>query len=108
VVCVVDCGQVINPDLVEAQCEGAIVFALSAVLKQKITVVNGRVEQGNFSDYPILEIGEMPRVEAHIIDSHAAPGGMGEVPLPPLGPAVANAIFAATGKRVRRLPIGQI
>ncbi len=108
VVCVVDCGQVINPDLVEAQCEGSIAFALSAVLKQKITVANGRVQQENFSDYPMLEIGEMPQVEAHIIESRAAPGGMGEVPVPPLGPAVTNAIFSATGKRVRRLPIGRI
>ncbi len=108
VVCAVDCGQVINPDLVEAQCEGAIAFALSAVLKQKITVAGGRVQQENFSDYPMLEIGEMPQVETHMIESRAAPGGMGEVPLPPLGPAVANAIFAATGKRVRRLPVGQL
>jgi len=105
VVCAVDCGQVINPDLVEAQCEGAIAFALSAALKQKITVARGRVQEENFSDYPMLQIGEMPAIETHIIQSHAAPGGMGEVPLPPLAPAVANAIFDATGKRVRRLPI---
>jgi isoquinoline 1-oxidoreductase beta subunit len=105
VVCAVDCGEVINPDLVEAQCEGAIAFALSAALKQKITVANGRVQEENFSDYPMLEIGEMPAIESHIIESHAAPGGMGEVPLPPLAPAVANAIFDATGKRVRRLPV---
>ncbi|MDH5627734.1 MAG: hypothetical protein OEY69_05515, partial [Candidatus Krumholzibacteria bacterium] len=75
---------------------------------QRITVANGRVQQENFSDFPMLEIGEMPQVEAHIIESRAAPGGMGEVPVPPLGPAVTNAIFSATGKRVRRLPIGRI
>jgi isoquinoline 1-oxidoreductase beta subunit len=108
VVCAVDCGEVINPDLVEAQCEGAIAFALSATLKQRITVARGRVQEENFSDYPILEIGEMPAIEPHIIESHAAPGGMGEVPLPPLAPAVANAILDATGKPVRRLPITQV
>jgi len=105
VVCAVDCGEVINPDLVEAQCEGAIAFALSAALKQRITVANGRVQEQNFSDYPILEIGEMPTIESHIISNHESPGGMGEVPLPPLAAAVANAIFDATGTRVRRLPI---
>jgi isoquinoline 1-oxidoreductase beta subunit len=105
VVCAVDCGEVINPDLVEAQCEGAIAFALSAALKQKITVARGRVQEENFSDYPMLEIGEMPEVESHIVANHESPGGMGEVPLPPLAPAVANAIFDATGTRVRRLPI---
>jgi isoquinoline 1-oxidoreductase beta subunit len=107
VVCVVDCGEVINPDLVEAQCEGAIAFALSAALKQKITVAQGRVQESNFSDYPMLEIGEMPAIESHILESRAAPGGMGEVPLPPLAAAVANAIFDASGQRVRRLPIMQ-
>lgn len=105
VVCVVDCGQVVNPDLVEAQCEGAITFALSAALKQKITVEDGRVVQTNFSDFPTLTMGETPVVETHIIDSHDDPGGMGEVPLPPAAAAVANAIFAATGRRIRRLPI---
>lgn len=105
VVCVVDCGQVINRDLVEAQCEGAIIFALSAVLKQEITVADGRVEQRNFSDFPMLQIDETPAIEIHIIESRQAPGGMGEVPLPPLAPAVANAIFDAVGTRIRRLPI---
>lgn len=105
IICVVDCGQVINPDLVEAQCEGAIAFALSAILKQEITVADGRVEQHNFSDFPMLRFDEMPAIETHIIASRAAPGGMGEVPLPPLAPAVANAIFDAVGVRIRRLPI---
>lgn len=105
VVCAVDCGEVINPDLVEAQCEGAIAFALGAALKQRITVAGGRVQEQNFSDYPVLAIDEMPRVETHIIPSHEPPGGMGEVPLPPLAPAVANAVFGATGTPVRRLPI---
>jgi CO/xanthine dehydrogenase Mo-binding subunit len=105
VVCAVDCGEVINPDLVEAQCEGAIAFALSAALRQKITVAGGRVQEENFSDYPILSISEMPEIEPHIIQSHESPGGMGEVPLPPLAAAVTNAIFDATGTRVRRLPV---
>ncbi|MBD3160588.1 MAG: molybdopterin-dependent oxidoreductase, partial [Candidatus Eisenbacteria bacterium] len=105
VVCAVDCGEVINPDLVEAQCEGAIAFALSAVLKQEITVRGGRVQQADFADYPMLEIGEMPEIEPVIVESRAAPGGMGEVPLPPLAPAVCNAIFDATGVRIRKLPV---
>ena len=71
-------------------------------------MAEGRVQQGNFSDYPLLQIGEMPRVESHIVQSTGSPGGMGEVPLPPLAPAVTNAIFNATGKRVRRLPIGRL
>jgi isoquinoline 1-oxidoreductase beta subunit len=108
VVCAVDCGEVINPDLAEAQCEGAIAFALSAALKQQITVADGRVREENFSDYPMLEIDEMPAIEPHFIVSHLAPGGMGEVPLPPLAPALANAVFDATGKPVRRLPIGRL
>jgi isoquinoline 1-oxidoreductase beta subunit len=108
VVCAVDCGIVINPDLVEAQCEGAIVFALSATLQQKITVENERVQESNFDDFPVLRFDEVPGVETHIVESHAPPGGMGEVPLPPLAPAVTNAIFDATGKRVRRLPVGEI
>ncbi|MEJ2722042.1 MAG: molybdopterin-dependent oxidoreductase, partial [bacterium] len=108
VVCVVDCGEVINPDLVEAQCEGAIVFALSATLKQKITVTNDKVNEGNFDDYPMVEIGEMPKVESHIIANHESPGGMGEVPLPPLFAAVTNAIHNTTGTWIRTLPVGGI
>jgi isoquinoline 1-oxidoreductase beta subunit len=106
VVCAVDCGQVINPDLVEAQCEGGIAFALSAALKQQITVEHGRVRESNFHDYPMLEIGAMPEIETYIIQNHESPGGMGEVPLPPLAPAVANAIYDATGIRARTLPLG--
>lgn len=108
VVCAVDCGQVINPDLVEAQCEGAVTFALSAALKQRITVARGRVQETNFSDFPLLTFSEMPQIEAHIIESHATPGGMGEVPLPPLFAAVTNAIYDAANIRVRKLPIGPL
>jgi isoquinoline 1-oxidoreductase beta subunit len=105
VVAAVDCGQVINPDMVAAQVEGGIVFGLSAALKGEITVDRGRVQQSNFHNYPVLRINEMPQVEVHIVPSTASPGGMGEPPVPAIAPAVTNAIFAATGKRVRRLPI---
>lgn len=105
VVCAIDCGSVVNPDTVKAQIESAVAFALTAALKGLISLKNGRIEQSNFHDYPLLRIDEMPRVEVHILPSHEAPGGVGEPGVPPLAPAVANAIFATTGKRVRRLPI---
>jgi isoquinoline 1-oxidoreductase beta subunit len=108
VVAAVDCGQVVNPDMVAAQVEGGIVFGLSAALKGEITVKRGRVQQSNFDDYPVLRINEMPQVEVHILPRTAAPGGMGEPPVPAIAPAVTNAIFAATGKRVRRLPIRRV
>lgn len=108
VFCAVDCGEVINPDLVEAQCEGAIALALSAALKQKISVSNGRVQEGNFDDYPMIGIGEMPEIEVSIIGNHEPPGGMGEVPLPPLFAAVTNAIYDVEGVRIRKLPIGTL
>jgi isoquinoline 1-oxidoreductase beta subunit len=105
VVCAVDCGTVINPDTVVAQMEGGIVFGLTAALKADITVENGRVQQSNFHDYPLLRIDEMPAIEVHIVPSDAEPSGIGEMGVPPIAPAIANAIFAATGKRVRHLPI---
>ncbi len=104
VVCAVDCGTVINPDLATAQVEGGIAFGLNAVLNQQITVRNGQVVEDNFDSYPLLQLSQMPRIEAHFISSQDAPGGLGEPPLPPIGPAVANAIFDATGKRLRKLP----
>jgi isoquinoline 1-oxidoreductase beta subunit len=105
VVCAVDCGTVINPDTVVAQMEGGIVFGLTAALKADITVENGRVQQSNFHDYRLLRIDEMPAVEVYIMPSDAQPSGIGEMGVPPIAPAIANAIFAATGKRVRHLPI---
>ena len=105
VVCAVDCGVAINPDNVRSQVEGGIGFALSAALYGEITLKEGRVEQGNFDQYPILRINEMPKVETHIVPSAAAPTGMGEPPVPPLAPALANAIAAATGKWLTRLPL---
>lgn len=105
VVCAVDCGMVINPDTVKAQMESAIVFGLTAALKGEITIGNGRVLQSNFDDYQMMRLNEMPVVEVAIVPSKEASGGIGEPGLPPAAPAVANAIFAATGKRIRRLPI---
>ncbi len=105
VVCVVDCGQVINPDTVTAQMEGGIVFGLTAALKGKITLAGGRVTQSNFHDYKLLTMREMPTIEVYIVPSTMEPGGVGEPGTPPIAPAVANAVFAATGKRVRELPI---
>jgi isoquinoline 1-oxidoreductase beta subunit len=105
VVCAVDCGTVVNPDTVEAQMEGGIVFGLTAALKARITIENGRVQQRNFHDYPLLRIDEMPTVEVYIVPSDRLPSGIGEMGVPPIIPAVANAVFAATGKRIRRLPI---
>lgn len=105
VVCAIDCGMVVNPDIVAAQMEGSVVFGLTAALKGSITVRNGRIEQGNFQDYPLLRMSEMPQVETHIVASREPPGGVGEPGVPPIAPAVVNAIFAATGKRLRRLPI---
>jgi isoquinoline 1-oxidoreductase beta subunit len=105
VTAVIDCGIAVNPDLVEAQMEGAIVFGLSAALKGEITIRNGGVAQSNFDDYEILTYNEMPEVEVHIIQNNYPVGGVGEVGVPPCAPALCNAIFAATGKRIRKLPV---
>jgi isoquinoline 1-oxidoreductase beta subunit len=105
VVCAVDCGQVVNPEIVHRQAEGAIVYGLTAALYGRITYKDGRVEQTNFHQYPMLRMHEMPKVEVHIVPSTEAPGGMGEPGTPPISPAVTNALFALTGKRVRSLPI---
>jgi CO/xanthine dehydrogenase Mo-binding subunit len=105
VVCAVDCGVVINPGMVTEQMEGGIVFGLTAALKAHITIDGGRAGQSNFHDYPLLRMEEMPDVEVHIRPSEGPPTGVGEMGVPPIAPAVANAVYAATGKRVRRLPI---
>jgi isoquinoline 1-oxidoreductase subunit beta len=105
VVAAVDCGMTVNPTIIERQVEGAIVYGLTAALYGKISLKGGRVEQGNFNDYPMLRANEMPRVEVHIVKSSEKPGGIGEPGTPPVAPAVANAIFAATGKRLRSLPL---
>jgi isoquinoline 1-oxidoreductase beta subunit len=103
VVCVVDCGIAVNPNIIAAQMESAIIYGLSA-LKQIITVKNGYIEQSNFHDFPLLTLTEAPKIEVHIIPSTASPGGVGEPATPPIIPAVTNAIFAATGKRIRQMP----
>jgi isoquinoline 1-oxidoreductase beta subunit len=100
-----DIGTVINPLGATAQIEGSAVFALSAALKEEITVANGRVTQGNFNDFEVLRMAETPRIEVHLVPSTEAPLGVGEAAVPPVAPAVTNAIFAATGIRVRRLPV---
>jgi isoquinoline 1-oxidoreductase beta subunit len=105
VVCAVDCGTVVNPDTVRAQIQSAIMFGITAALHGKITLKNGRVEQSNFDTYQILRINEAPAIEVHIVQSPQPPGGMGEAGTSAIVPAVANAIFAATGKRLRRLPV---
>jgi isoquinoline 1-oxidoreductase beta subunit len=105
VVAAVDLGVALNPDSVAHQVEGAVVYGLSAALRGEITLAKGAVVQGNFDDYEPLRMDEMPAIEVHVVPSREAPGGIGEPGLPPLAPAVANALFAATGKRIRRLPI---
>ena len=105
VVCAVDCGTVVNPDIVKAQIEGAIIFGVTAALYGQITLKNGRVEQANFDTYQMLRINEAPVIEVHIIRNFESPGGMGEPGTSAIVPAVANAIFAATGKRLRKMPV---
>src|SRR5260221_8403033 len=101
----VDCGPIVNPDTIRAQIEGGAVFGLTAALYGEITFEKGRVKQRNFHDYPMLRMNEMPEIEAHIIPSEERMGGVGEPGVPPIAPALANAIFTVTGKRVRQLPI---
>jgi isoquinoline 1-oxidoreductase beta subunit len=105
VVCAIDCGPVVNPDSIRAQMEGCITFGLTAALYGEITFEGGRVKRRNFHDYPIRRMNEMPAVELHIVETTDKMGGVGEPGVPPVAPAVANAIFAATGRRLRRLPI---
>lgn len=105
VVCAVDCGTVVNPDTVRAQMEGGIVYGLTAALKGRISIQGGKIKQTNFHDYPMLRMSEMPVIDVHIVSSPFDPGGVGEPATPPIAPAVANAVFAATGRRVRSLPI---
>ena len=105
VVCVVECGIAVNPDIVSAQMEGGIVFALTAALKGDITVVDGAVQQSNFHNYEMLRMNETPEIEVHIMPSAESPTGVGEPGVPPLAPALANAVFAASGQRLRQLPL---
>ncbi len=108
VVCAFDCGQLINPDTVVAQVESAIGWAQSAALYGEITVKNGAVQQSNFTDYQIVRMNEMPKVEVHLVENHESPTGVGEPGVPAFAPALLNAIFDATGVRIRKLPIGTV
>jgi isoquinoline 1-oxidoreductase beta subunit len=103
--CVVDCGQMVNPRIVESQIVSGIVFGLSAALWGEVTIVGGRVQQTNFNAYRLLRGNEMPELDVHLIDSAEPPGGIGEPSVAVVAPAIGNAIFAATGRRLRRLPI---
>jgi isoquinoline 1-oxidoreductase subunit beta len=105
VVCALDCGRAVNPSSLEAQAQSSIVYGLSAALRGAITIDRGRVQQSNFNNYPVMRIQEMPAVEVYIMPSELPPTGAGEFTVPPIAPALCNAIFAATGRRVRRLPI---
>ena len=108
VVCAVDCGPTVNVGQIEAQLQGGIVYGLTAALYGEITIERGRVKQSNFTDYPMMHINEMPVVEVHVVPSDDKQGGIGEPSVGPVAPAVCNAIFAATGKRIRKLPIGKL
>jgi len=105
IVCAVDCGPVVNPDTLEAQMSGAITMGWSAALQEKVEFANGGVKSANYSDYHLLRMSEAPEVEVHMMESDAKIGGGGEPSLPPIAPAVANAVFAVTGARIRRLPM---
>ena len=105
VLCVVDCGVAVNPDVVRAQMEGAIMFGLTAALHGQHTLADGAIQESNFHDYPILRMNEAPDVEVVIVESTEDPTGVGEPGLPPIAPAVANAVYAATGQRLRELPL---
>jgi isoquinoline 1-oxidoreductase beta subunit len=105
VVCALDCGRIVNPSSIDAQARSCIVYGLTAALHSAITIDRGRVQQNNFNDYKMLRFDEMPDVEVHIIPSDLPPTGAGEFVVPPVAPALCNAIFAATGRRVRRLPV---
>jgi isoquinoline 1-oxidoreductase subunit beta len=104
-VCAVDCGKVVNPDNIAAQMQSAVAFGLTAALKAQATLKDGRIQESNFHDYPLLSLNEMPAVEVDIVESDQRPTGIGEMGVPPVAPAIANAIYAATGKRVRHIPI---
>lgn len=105
VVCAIDCGLVVNPDGVQAQMEGSIIYGLTAALYGEITIENGKAQQSNFHDYRMLRMNESPEIEVYIVPGGAKMGGAGEPGVPPVAPALANAFFAATGKRIRRLPL---
>ena len=104
-VCAVDCGQYVNPGIISSQIEGGAIFGASAALFQELTFENGRLQQTNFNTFPVMRMNECPEIETYIVESKEKSGGIGEPGVPCAAPAIANALFAVTGKRVRRLPI---
>ncbi|MFG0318062.1 MAG: molybdopterin cofactor-binding domain-containing protein, partial [Planctomycetota bacterium JB042] len=106
IVCAIDCGLVVNPDQVVSQMQGAAIFALSSALSSEITFTDGRVDQGNFDDFPIVRMHEAPPVDVHIVDTGGEMGGIGEVGVPGVAPALCAALHQVTGCRIRRLPVG--
>jgi isoquinoline 1-oxidoreductase beta subunit len=105
VVCAIDCGTVVNPDTVAQQVESSVLYGLSAALFGKIDIVGGVVQQSNFPAYPLVTLAQAPQVDTHIVPSTRPPAGVGEPAVPPVAPAVGNALFALTGKRLRALPL---
>src|SRR5881296_4756369 len=105
IVCAADCGTVVNPDIVKAQIEGGVIFGIGGALWGEVTLKNGRVEQSNFHDVRVLRMNESPAIEVHLVRNLEPPGGIGEPGTAVTAPALANAIFAATGKRIRKLPL---
>jgi isoquinoline 1-oxidoreductase beta subunit len=105
VVCAIDCGLPVNPNLIAQQMESGIVFGLTAALHGDVAIEDGRVKPGNFHEYPLLRLTECPAIETHIVPSTAAPEGVGEPGQPPIAPAVANAVFVLTGQRLRTMPL---
>jgi isoquinoline 1-oxidoreductase beta subunit len=101
----VDCGQYVNPNIIKAQLEGGAIFGASAALYQELTFENGRLQQTNFNSFPVMRINECPEIETYIVDNQEKSGGIGEPGVPCAAPAIANAVFAVTKKRIRRLPI---
>src|SRR5262249_21789572 len=105
VVCAVDCGMIANPDIIEQQVEGGILFGLTAALYGRITIAGGGVVESNFGDYPLVDMRGAPKVETVIVRTHEHAGGTGQTAVPVIAPAVANALFKLTGKRIRKLPL---
>ncbi len=104
-VCAIDCGRFVNPNIIAAQTEGGVIFGASAALFQEMTFENGRLQQTNFHSFPMVRMNECPVIETHIVENNEKSGGIGEPGVPCTAPAIANAVAAATGKRIRRLPI---
>jgi isoquinoline 1-oxidoreductase beta subunit len=104
-VCAIDCGQYVNPGIIAAQMEGGAIFGASAALFQELTFEQGRLQQTNFNTFPVMRMNECPLIETHIVENKEKSGGIGEPGVPCAAPAITNAIYALTGKRIRRLPI---